>query len=83
MSKEKKINSIVVGSGFGGIASALRLRALGHKVTLCPRALNLRALAIPPKPDPTTIEFIFFCLLIYKYFKFRIKKKPVQMDWLL
>ena len=37
MSKEKKINSIVVGSGFGGIASALRLRALGHKVTLIDR----------------------------------------------
>ena len=37
MNKEKKINSIVVGSGFGGIASALRLRALGHKVTLIDR----------------------------------------------
>ena len=34
MNYKNKINSIVVGSGFGGIASALRLRALGHEVTI-------------------------------------------------
>ena len=28
------MNSIVIGSGFGGIAAALRLRAKGHIVTL-------------------------------------------------
>ena len=28
------MNSIVVGSGFGGIAAALRLKAKGHQVTL-------------------------------------------------
>ena len=28
------MNSIVIGSGFGGIAAALRLRAKGHEVTL-------------------------------------------------
>ena len=28
------MNSIVIGSGFGGIAAALRLRAKGHKVTI-------------------------------------------------
>ena len=28
------MNSIIIGSGFGGIAAALRLRAKGHKVTL-------------------------------------------------
>ena len=28
------MNSIVVGSGFGGIAAALRLKAKGHEVTL-------------------------------------------------
>ena len=33
--KEKKtVKSIVIGGGFGGIAIALRLRALGHNVTL-------------------------------------------------
>jgi len=30
-------NTLVIGSGFGGIASALRMRALGHKVTLVER----------------------------------------------
>ena len=28
------MNSIVIGSGFGGIAAALRLKAKGHKVKL-------------------------------------------------
>ena len=28
------MNTIVIGSGFGGIAAALRLKAKGHKVTL-------------------------------------------------
>ena len=32
MSKNKKI--IVIGSGFGGIAAALRMRAKGYEVTL-------------------------------------------------
>ena len=39
--KEKdKVKSIVIGGGFGGIAIALRLRALGHQVTLLEK-LNL------------------------------------------
>ena len=28
------MNSIVIGSGFGGLAAALRLKAKGHEVTL-------------------------------------------------
>ena len=34
--KQNNINirSIVIGGGFGGIAIALRLRSLGHQVTL-------------------------------------------------
>ena len=28
------MNSIIIGSGFGGIAAALRLKAKGHNVTL-------------------------------------------------
>ena len=35
--KINQVSSIVVGGGFGGIATALRLRALGHKVTLLER----------------------------------------------
>ena len=34
MKTKNKSKIIVVGSGFGGIASALRMRALGHDVTI-------------------------------------------------
>ena len=44
------MNFVVIGSGFGGIAAALRLKAL----------------AIPPNPEPITIEFI---LIIYNFLK--------------
>lgn len=39
--KNKNIKSIVIGGGFGGIAIALRLRALGHQVTLIERLGSL------------------------------------------
>ena len=35
------MNSIVIGSGFGGIAAALRLKAKGHNVTLIEKHLDL------------------------------------------
>ena len=35
------MNSIVIGSGFGGIAAALRLRAKNHKVTLIEKQPDL------------------------------------------
>ena len=35
------MNSIVIGSGFGGIAAALRLRAKRHKVTLIEKQPDL------------------------------------------
>ena len=35
--KNNQVSSIVIGGGFGGIGSALRLRALGHEVTLLER----------------------------------------------
>ena len=35
------MNSIVIGSGFGGIAAALRLRAKKHKVTLIEKQPDL------------------------------------------
>ena len=35
------MNSIIIGSGFGGIAAALRLRAKGHKVTLIEKQKDL------------------------------------------
>ena len=60
------MNSIVIGSGFGGIAAALRLKAKGHNVTSCPFDLRRRAAAIPPKPEPITTEFI---MIIYSFLK--------------
>ena len=35
------MNSVVIGSGFGGIAAALRLKAKGHKVTLIEKHSDL------------------------------------------
>ena len=35
------MNSIIIGSGFGGIAAALRLRAKKHKVTLIEKQPDL------------------------------------------
>ena len=35
------MNSIVIGSGFGGIAAALRMKAKGHKVTLIEKHADL------------------------------------------
>ena len=35
------MNSIVIGSGFGGIAAALRLRAKGHEVTIIEKQPDL------------------------------------------
>ncbi len=38
---QNKIKSVVVGGGFGGIAIALRLRALGHQVVLLEKLKSL------------------------------------------
>ena len=35
------MNSVVIGSGFGGIAAALRLKAKGHRVTLIEKHSDL------------------------------------------
>ena len=45
---QNEVKSIVVGGGFGGIAIALRLRALGHQVTLLEK-LNTGMIKINPK----------------------------------
>ena len=42
---QNQIKSIVVGGGFGGIAIALRLRALGHQVTLLEKLNSLGGIA--------------------------------------
>ena len=52
------MNSIVIGSGFGGIAAALRLKAKGHKVTLIEKHPDLggraRAVSYTHLTLPTT-----------------------------
>ena len=62
--------STIIGSGFGGLAAALRLKAKGHKVTLWPLALNLSAAASPPKPEPITVVFfaIFLWPILTRFF---------------
>ena len=40
------IRSVVIGGGFGGIAIALRLKSLGHQVTLIERLGSLGGLSL-------------------------------------
>ena len=44
----ERVHSVVVGSGFGGIAAALRMRAKGHQVTLI--ELSLIHISEPTRP---------------------------------
>ena len=52
------MNSVVIGSGFGGIAAALRLKAKGHNVTLVERHEDLggRARVFQKNLDETKEE---------------------------
>ena len=45
------MDSIVIGAGFGGIATALRLRAKGHKVTIIEKHPDLGGRARVFKKD--------------------------------
>ena len=54
MNKNKKI--IVIGSGFGGIASALRMRAKGYQVTLLEKHPDLGGRARVFKKDGFTYD---------------------------
>ena len=50
------MNSIVIGSGFGGIAAAIRLRAKGHKVKLVEKHSDLGGRARVFKKDGFTYD---------------------------
>ena len=70
------MNSIVIGSGFGGIAAALRLRAKGHKVTLIEKHPDLGGRARVFKKDgfifdggPTVITAPYLINEIFELFK--------------
>ena len=49
------MNSVVIGSGFGGIAAALRLKAKGHNVTLIEKHPDLGCL-LYTSPSPRDIS---------------------------
>ena len=50
------MNSVVIGSGFGGIAAALRLKAKGHNVTLVEKHNDLGGRARVFKRDGFTYD---------------------------
>ena len=50
------MNSIVIGSGFGGISTALRLKAKGHKVTIIEKHPDLGGRARVFKKDGFTFD---------------------------
>ena len=76
MSEVKKI--AVIGSGFGGIAAALRLKAKGHEVTLIEKQNNLGGRARVFKKDGYTFDagptVITAPQLIYELFELFDKK---------
>ncbi len=73
------MNSVVIGSGFGGIAAALRLRAKNHKVTLVEKHPDLGGRARVFKKNGFTFDagptVITAPYLIYELFKL-FNKKP-------
>jgi phytoene desaturase len=70
------MKSVVIGSGFGGIAAALRLKAKGHKVTLIEKHSNLGGRARVFKRNgftydggPTVITAPYLIKEIFELFK--------------
>ena len=87
--KYKNIRSIVIGGGFGGIAIALRLRALGHQVSLIERLGSLGGRAQVFKKNgfkhdagPTVITAPFLFDELFELFNEKreeyIKFKPLE-----
>ena len=60
------MKSLVIGSGFGGIAAALRLRAKGHQVTLIEKHHDLGRARVFKKMDLFTIGQLLLLLLFDK-----------------
>ena len=80
MSPKKQLQVIVVGSGFGGIASALRMRAMGYKVTLVEKlnkiggraqVFNINGFKLVAVPTVITAPL---CLMNYLNFLMKIEK---------
>ena len=75
------MNSIVIGSGFGGIAAALRLRAKGHDVTLIEKHQDLGGRARVFKRNgftfdggPTVITAPYLINELFELFKMACNK---------
>ena len=75
---------IVVGSGFGGLASALRLRAKGYKVTLVEKHPDLGGRARVFKKNgfvfdagPTVITAPYLINELFKLFNLTCPKKII------
>ena len=74
MVSKRSVNTLVVGGGFGGIAAALRCKALGHNVTLVERLDKLGGRAQVLKIDgykhdmgPTVITAPFLFQELFSY----------------
>ena len=75
MASKRSVNTLVVGGGFGGIAAALRCKALGHNVTLVERLDKLGGRAQVLKIDgykhdmgPTVITAPFLFQELFQLF---------------
>jgi len=80
------MDSIVIGSGFGGIAAALRLRAKGHNVTMIEKHKDLGGRARVFKKNgftydggPTVITAPYLINELFELFK----KKIISSDFTL
>ena len=84
------MKSIVIGSGFGGIAAALRLRAKGHQVVLIEKQPDLGGRARVFKKNgftfdagPTVITAPYLINELFELFKKKsenyIKLKPLEI----
>ena len=77
------MNSIVIGSGFGGIAAAIRLKAKGHDVTLVEKHKDLGGRARVFKRNGFTFDggptVITAPHLIYELFKLFDKNAYVDI----
>ena len=75
MAGKRSVSTLVIGGGFGGIAAALRCRALGHNVTLVERLDKLGGRAQVLKIDgykhdmgPTVITAPFLFQELFQLF---------------
>ena len=81
---KSNINSVIIGAGFAGIASALRLRALGHNVTLIERLDQIGGRARTFVKDgykhdagPTVITAPFLFRELFELFNENSKLLPI------